>query len=79
MIKTIIPYVVYIHCTKSVILLFLQSFPPSLLWHALEFWTMHISVVIDSKSKGHQIAHGPKPDPEARWPTGLMGGPARYY
>ena len=30
-------------------------------------------------AKGHQIAHGPKPDPEARWPTGLMGGPARYY
>ena len=32
-----------------------------------------------SFDKGHQIAHGPKPDPEARWPTGLMGGPAHYY
>ena len=30
-------------------------------------------------SKGHQIAHGPQPDPETQRPTRLMGGPARYY
>ena len=29
--------------------------------------------------KGHQIGHGPQPDPETQQSIGLMGGPARCY
>lgn len=31
------------------------------------------------KCKGHQIDHGPKPDPKTQRFTGLMGDPARCY
>ena len=33
----------------------------------------------NNETKGHQIAHGLNLNPETRWPTGLMGGPTRYY
>ena len=29
--------------------------------------------------KGHQIAHGPRPDLETQQPIGLMGSPAHCY
>ena len=36
-------------------------------------------VKLISLTKGHQIAHGPRPDLEIRQPIGLMGGPAHCY